>query len=37
METLDALAKRASVRDYMNQPVPKDILEKLVEDRKSVV
>ena len=31
METLDALAKRASVRDYMNQPVPKDMLEKLVD------
>ena len=31
METSDALAKRASVRDYMNQPVPKDMLEKLVD------
>ena len=31
METLDALAKRASVRDYMNQPVPNDMLEKLVD------
>ena len=31
METFDALAKRASVRDYMNQPVPKDMLEKLVD------
>ena len=31
METFDALAKRSSVRDYMNQPVPKDMLEKLVD------
>ena len=31
METFDALTKRASVRDYMNQPVPKDMLEKLVD------
>lgn len=31
METSDALAKRASARDYMNQPVPKDMLEKLVD------
>jgi nitroreductase len=31
METFEALAKRASVRDYMNQPVPKDMLEKLVD------
>jgi nitroreductase len=31
METFEALAKRASVRDYMNQPVPKDLLEKLVD------
>ncbi|MDD5217585.1 MAG: nitroreductase family protein [Candidatus Omnitrophica bacterium] len=31
METLEAVAKRASVRDYMNQPVPRDILEKLVD------
>lgn len=31
METFDALAKRASVRDYMNQPVPKDLLEKLID------
>ena len=31
METFEALAKRASARDYMNQPVPKDVLEKLVD------
>ena len=31
METFEALAKRASARDYMNQPVPKDMLEKLVD------
>ena len=31
METFDAITKRASVRDYMNQPVPKDMLEKLVD------
>jgi nitroreductase len=31
METFDALSKRASARDYMNQPVPKDMLEKLVD------
>ena len=31
METFDALMNRASVRDYMNQPVPKDMLEKLVD------
>jgi len=31
METLETIAKRASVRDYMNQPVPKDMLEKLVD------
>ncbi|MFA5159521.1 MAG: nitroreductase family protein [Candidatus Omnitrophota bacterium] len=31
METFDALTKRASVRDYMNQPVPNDMLEKLVD------
>jgi nitroreductase len=31
METFDALAKRASARDYMDQPVPKDMLEKLVD------
>ncbi|MFH1208112.1 MAG: nitroreductase family protein [Candidatus Omnitrophota bacterium] len=31
METFEVLAKRASVRDYMNQPVPKDMLEKLVD------
>ncbi len=31
METFDAIAKRASVRDYMNQPVPKNLLESLVD------
>ncbi len=31
METFEALGKRASVRDYMNQPVPKAMLEKLVD------
>jgi nitroreductase len=31
METFDAITKRASVRDYMNQPVPKHMLEKLVD------
>lgn len=31
METLEAIAKRVSVRDYMNQPVPKDMLRKLVD------
>ena len=31
METLEAIAKRASVRDYMNQPVSRDMLQKLVD------
>lgn len=31
METFDVLAKRASARDYMDQPVPKELLEKLVD------
>ncbi len=31
METFDALGKRASARDYMNQPVPRELLEKLVD------
>ena len=31
METFETIAKRASVRDYMNQPVPKHMLEKLVD------
>ncbi len=31
METFDALTKRASVRDYIHQPVSKEILEKLVD------
>jgi nitroreductase len=31
METFDAIAKRTSVRDYMNQPVPRVMLEKLVD------
>lgn len=31
METFDAIEKRASVRDYMNQPVPQNLLVKLVD------
>ncbi len=31
METLDALRRRASVREYLDRPVPKDLLEKLVD------
>lgn len=31
METFEAIAKRVSVRDYMNQPVSKPLLEKLVD------
>ena len=31
METFDALAKRASARDYMDQPVPRELLEKLAD------
>ena len=31
METFDALAGRASVRDYISKPVPQDMLEKLVD------
>lgn len=31
METINAINNRASVRDYMNQPVSKEILEKLVD------
>ena len=31
METLDAIAKRASVRDYLNQPVPRNLLERIVD------
>ncbi len=31
METFDAINKRASVREYLNKPVPKDMLEKLVD------
>jgi nitroreductase len=31
METFDALAKRASVRDYIHQPVSKEMLGKLVD------
>ena len=31
METLDAITKRASVRDYINQPVPRKMLEMLVD------
>ena len=31
METFYSISKRASVREYLNQPVPKEMLEKLVD------
>lgn len=31
METFDAIVKRASTRDYIHQPVPKEMLDKLVD------
>ncbi|HOW58445.1 MAG TPA: nitroreductase family protein [Candidatus Omnitrophota bacterium] len=31
METFESISKRASVREYLNQPVPKNLLEKLVD------
>lgn len=31
METLDAISQRASVREYLDKPVPKEMLEKLVD------
>ena len=31
METFDALNKRASVREYLNKPVSKDLLEQMVD------
>lgn len=31
METFDSISKRASVREYQSKPIPKDILEKLVD------
>lgn len=31
METFDSIAKRASVREYQSKPIPKKILEKLVD------
>lgn len=31
MQTFDSIVKRASVREYQSKPVPKDLLEKLVD------
>jgi len=31
METFDAISKRASVREYLNKPVPRDVLEQLID------
>lgn len=31
METLETIAKRCSVRDYLDKPVPREMLEKLVD------
>lgn len=31
METFDSIAKRASVREYQSKPIPKKILERLVD------
>lgn len=31
METFDAISKRASIREYRSKPIPKDLLEKLVD------
>jgi nitroreductase len=31
METFDCISKRASVREYQKKPIPKDMLEKLVD------
>ena len=31
METLDSIAKRASIREYKAESIPKDLLEKLVD------
>lgn len=31
METFDSISKRTSVREYQTKPVPKDLLEKLVD------
>lgn len=31
METFDSIAKRASIREYQSRPIPKDLLEKLVD------
>jgi len=31
METFDSIAKRASIRGYQSRPIPKNLLEKLVD------
>jgi len=31
METFDSISKRASVREYQSKPIPKNLLEKLID------